>query len=180
MGAVGSSTGRVGAGEMRMGGRTPASFEEFFEDERVRLYRVLFAIIGSRHEAEDISQDAFLRVWERWDRVAAMDEPVGYLHRVAMNVFRDRRRRLALGMKRAVRLAPPPDQLGGRGSVGRVRRPRLAHPEAAGRDRAHRGDRVLGRGGGCAPRHQGLDGARAHLPGAHRREGLDGEDRWLT
>ncbi len=94
-----------------MSGRTPASFEEFFEDERVRLHRVLFAITGSRHEAEDISQDAFLRVWERWDRVAAMDEPVGYLHRVAMNVFRDRRRRLTLGIKRAARLAPPPDQL---------------------------------------------------------------------
>jgi RNA polymerase sigma-70 factor (ECF subfamily) len=111
MRAVGSSTGRAAAGDVRMGDRAAASFEEFFEQERVRLYRVLFAITGSRHEAEDISQDAFLRVWERWDRVAAMDEPSGYLHRVATNVFRDRRRRLMLGMRRAVRLAPPPDHL---------------------------------------------------------------------
>lgn len=87
----------------------PASFEDFFEAERVRLYRVLFAITRSRQEAEDISQDAFLRVWERWDRVGEMNDPAGYLHRTAMNVFRDRYRRLVLGMKRAVRITPAPD-----------------------------------------------------------------------
>jgi RNA polymerase sigma-70 factor (ECF subfamily) len=87
------------------------SFETFFETERIRLYRILFAITRSRQEAEDISQEAFLRVWERWDRVAALDEPVGYLHRTAMNVFRDRRRRLVLGLKRALRLPAAHDQL---------------------------------------------------------------------
>ncbi len=92
-----------------MAGGSATSFEEFFEAERVRLYKVLFAITGSRHEAEDISQDAFLRVWERWERVGGMDDPAGYLHRTAMNVFRDRYRRLVLGMKRAIRISPPPD-----------------------------------------------------------------------
>ena len=91
-----------------MGG-SAASFEEFFEVEHVRLYRVLFAITGNRQEAEDISQDAFLRVWERWDRVHEMEDPAGYLHRTAMNVFRDRYRRLVLGMKRAIRISSPPD-----------------------------------------------------------------------
>lgn len=92
-----------------MTGGSAASFEEFFEAERVRLYKVLFAITGSRPEAEDISQDAFLRVWERWERVGEMDDSAGYLHRTAMNVFRDRYRRLVLGMKRAVRISSPPD-----------------------------------------------------------------------
>jgi DNA-directed RNA polymerase specialized sigma24 family protein len=49
------------------------TFEGFFESERVRLYRALFAVTGSRSEAEDIAQDAFLKVWERWDRVGRMD-----------------------------------------------------------------------------------------------------------
>ncbi|MBI2236956.1 MAG: RNA polymerase sigma factor [Actinobacteria bacterium] len=92
-----------------MTGGSAASFEEFFEAEHVRLYKVLFAITGSRQEAEDISQDAFLRVWERWERVGEMDDPAGYLHRTAMNVFHDRYRRLVRGMKRAVRIAPQPD-----------------------------------------------------------------------
>jgi RNA polymerase sigma-70 factor (ECF subfamily) len=85
------------------------SFEEFFEAERVRLHRVLFAITRSRMEAEDIAQDAFLRVWERWDRVGSMDDPAGYLHRTAINVYRDRSRRLLLAMKRSVRIAPSSD-----------------------------------------------------------------------
>jgi RNA polymerase sigma-70 factor, ECF subfamily len=81
------------------------AFEEFFATERTRLHRALFAITGSRAEAEDIAQDAFLRVWERWDRVGSLDDPAGYLHRTAMNVFRDRRRRLVLSLKRAVHLS---------------------------------------------------------------------------
>ena len=110
MSAIRSSGARADA-DVRVTERTPTSFEVFFETERVRLYRVLFAITGSRQEAEDISQEAFLRVWERWDRVAVLDEPVGYLHRTAMNVFRDRRRRLVLGMKRVLRPQPERDRL---------------------------------------------------------------------
>ena len=87
----------------------PVLFERFFEAERDRLFKALFAITGSRQEAEDISQEAFVRVWERWDRVSAMDERAGYLHRIAMNVFRDKRRRVLLEMKRVMHLTPPPD-----------------------------------------------------------------------
>src|SRR5207249_4206060 len=63
----------------------PASFEEFFDLERDRLFRVMCVITGNRQEAEDLSQDAFSRVWERWNRVGAMANPTGYLHRTAMN-----------------------------------------------------------------------------------------------
>ena len=110
MSAIRSSRVRID-GDVRVVDGTPPSFEVFFENERIRLYGVLFAITGSRQEAEDISQEAFLRVWERWDRVAGLDEPVGYLHRIAMNVFRDRRRRLVLGLKRALRPPAARDEL---------------------------------------------------------------------
>jgi RNA polymerase sigma-70 factor, ECF subfamily len=83
-----------------------AAFEELFAAERTRLHHALFAITGSRAEAEDIAQDAFLRVWERWDRVGDLDDPAGYLHRTAINVFRDRRRRLVVSLKRVVHLSP--------------------------------------------------------------------------
>ena len=39
-----------------------------------------------------------------------MDDPEGYLYRTAFNAQRRRRRRAALALKRAVRLAPPPDR----------------------------------------------------------------------
>ena len=70
-----------------------ASFEDFFAGERDRLFGLLVLVTGDRHEAEDLAQDAFVATWERWDRVRAVDNPVGYLHRTAMNAFRKRYRR---------------------------------------------------------------------------------------
>jgi RNA polymerase sigma factor (sigma-70 family) len=84
-----------------------APFEGFFEDQKERLLRILSVITGSRAEAEDLTQEAFTRVFERWETVAAMEDPAGYLHRTAMNLFRNqyRRARLALG-----RVGLGPDQ----------------------------------------------------------------------
>ena len=38
-------------------------------------------------------QDAFLKLWERWDQIGEIDDAVGYLFRVALNGFRMRARR---------------------------------------------------------------------------------------
>jgi RNA polymerase sigma factor (sigma-70 family) len=75
---------------------TNVSFEEFFELERDHLCDLLSLVTGDRFEAEEIAQDAFVAVWERWDRVQLMDNPAGYLHRTAMNTFRKRYRRAKL------------------------------------------------------------------------------------
>ena len=53
-------------------------------------------------------QDAFLALWERWDRVGAMEDPTGYLYRTSMNVFRKRGRRAALVARRHFARAPDP------------------------------------------------------------------------
>ena len=76
------------------------SFEVFFEAETETLFRRLCLITGNRAEAEEIAQDAFLKIWERWDRVADLDDRVGYLYRVAMNVFRNRSRRARLAIRK--------------------------------------------------------------------------------
>ena len=75
--------------------RSAASFEAFFEAEQARLLRALYLVTGNVQEAEELMQDAFLAVWERWDRVRSMDDPTGYLFRTAMNRFRSRLRRAA-------------------------------------------------------------------------------------
>jgi RNA polymerase sigma-70 factor, ECF subfamily len=89
----------------------PLDFETFFLERHVELFRALWLVTRNRQEAEEVMQDAFLRVWERWDRVATMSRPVGYLYRTAMNVFRSRARRAAVAIRRAVRLLPPDDEL---------------------------------------------------------------------
>jgi RNA polymerase sigma-70 factor (ECF subfamily) len=85
------------------------SFEAFFEDQRPRLFRALLLVTRNAHEAEEILQDAFLKVWERWDRVRTFEDPTGYLYRTAMNGFRSRYRRTLLAARRTVRLAPAED-----------------------------------------------------------------------
>ena len=85
------------------------SFEEFYDGESRLLFRRLWLVTGNRAEAEELMQDAFLRVWERWDRVGRMDDPVGYLYRTAMNLFRKRYRRAMVAIRRSVGLAPSQD-----------------------------------------------------------------------
>jgi RNA polymerase sigma-70 factor, ECF subfamily len=89
----------------------PRSFELFFADEHARLFGALCLVTGNRSEAEEIMQDAFLRLWERWDRVSSIDDPSAYLFRTAMNVFRNRYRRAALALRKTINIAPTEDAL---------------------------------------------------------------------
>ena len=89
----------------RTGGKPP-SFERFFRDGHVRLLRALYLVTGSREEAEELMQEAFLKVWERWDRVSVMEDPTGYLYRTAMNAFRSRYRRVAAATRRTFSREP--------------------------------------------------------------------------
>jgi RNA polymerase sigma-70 factor, ECF subfamily len=115
-----------------MGG-TP-TFEAFFEEHSARLFGAMCLVTGDRHEAEEICQDAFLKLWERWEQVSGMDDPVGYLFRTAMNVFRNRARRTALALKKALKLAPRADDLAAvenRDEMVRAMRPLTSHQRAA-------------------------------------------------
>ena len=89
----------------------PPSFEEFFLEYRVPLFRALWLIVRNRQEAEEIMQEAFVRVLERWDRVQAHPDPGGYLYRTAINEFRSRRRRAAKVVRRVVGPSSHDDEL---------------------------------------------------------------------
>ena len=86
----------------------PMRFEEFFGAEHARLFGAMCFVTGDRHEAEEIMQDAFLRMWERWDDVP-FDDPSAYLFRTAMNVFRNRYRRSMLGLRKTLSIVPSDD-----------------------------------------------------------------------
>jgi len=66
------------------GGR-PRDFRALFEDEHRRLYKTLYFVTGDRAEAADLMQEAFLKLWERWDRIDSIEDPSAYLFRVALN-----------------------------------------------------------------------------------------------
>ena len=87
------------------GFRITLAFDEFFEAERERLFRALLLITHESTDAEDLTQEAFVRVWERWDRVGTLDDPVGYLFKTALNLHRSALRRALTSFRRSLR--PP-------------------------------------------------------------------------
>src|SRR5947209_6378329 len=87
----------------------PDTFETFFEHQYTNLLRAMYLVTGNRHEAEEITQDAFVRALERWDRVRHADNRAGYLYRIAVNLYRSKLRRLARGARKTARPNPEAD-----------------------------------------------------------------------
>jgi RNA polymerase sigma-70 factor (ECF subfamily) len=99
------------SGEVTPVAEAAPSFEAFYEETHARLYTALCLVTGSRYEAEEVMQEAFVRVWERWDKVGLLETPTGYLYRAAMNIVRSRYRRASLALRRTVGLVPRTDDL---------------------------------------------------------------------
>lgn len=83
----------------------PPDFATFFSDEHRGLLKFLYFVTGNRADAADLMQDAFLKVWERWDRIEGVADPRGYLFRVAINGSRMRVRAALRATRRLVPVA---------------------------------------------------------------------------
>jgi RNA polymerase sigma factor (sigma-70 family) len=66
-------------------------FACFVEEVEQRLLRGLVGAFGSE-VGREATRDALLYAWEHWDRVSAMDNPVGYLYWVGQSRSRWYRR----------------------------------------------------------------------------------------
>ena len=82
----------------------PLDFEEFYQTEFPGLVRSMFLLVPDVDEAQELAQEAMVRVYERWDRVSAMESPGGYLYRVATNLNRRRIRSLAVRTRGLLKL----------------------------------------------------------------------------
>jgi DNA-directed RNA polymerase specialized sigma24 family protein len=71
-------------------------FEVFVRDTEPRLRRALVGHLPLG-AVPDALAEAYAYAWEHWDRVSAMDNPVGYLYRVAQSKSRRRRSGALLG-----------------------------------------------------------------------------------
>ncbi len=98
---------RTGAA-VEIGGRVgePETFEGFFDRSYEPVLRAMFLVAGGRLEAEEVTQEAFVRVYERWEAIRDRPNPAGYAYRVALNVHRSRSRRLRLAARRIVQPQP--------------------------------------------------------------------------
>jgi RNA polymerase sigma-70 factor (ECF subfamily) len=87
----------------------PADFSAFFAAEHREVFKALFFVTGNRADAAELMQDAFLKVWERWDRIDRIADLRGYLFRVALNGFRMRARAARRATRRLMPIATSPD-----------------------------------------------------------------------
>ena len=91
---------------------TPPSWEQIVEQHSPRVYRLAYRLTGDRHDAEDLTQETFVRVF----RSLSSYQPgtfEGWLHRITTNLFLDQARRKsrirfeALGEDDGARLTSP-------------------------------------------------------------------------
>ncbi|MFJ1752802.1 SigE family RNA polymerase sigma factor [Kitasatospora sp. NPDC088134] len=73
-----------------------ADFEEFAATRWQRLVRTAYLLTGDHHEAEDVVQATFAKVFRNWSRISRLDEPDAYVRRALVNnnLSRHRRRRV--------------------------------------------------------------------------------------
>jgi RNA polymerase sigma-70 factor, ECF subfamily len=93
----------IGEGRLGMSTRY-ARPEEVFEHEYDRLVKALTIVAGDREEASDAVQEAFVRLVLGWDRLAAYEDPAGWVRRVALNQIRDHHRSLGRQAKLLLRI----------------------------------------------------------------------------
>jgi RNA polymerase sigma-70 factor (ECF subfamily) len=72
-----------------------------------RLVGVVALAAGSRAEAEDVVQEAFVRVLTCWTRIQGYDDPEAWVRQVAFRLLSNRRRRLRNAMLARARALPP-------------------------------------------------------------------------
>lgn len=79
-------------------------WEEIVREHSARVYRLAYRLTGNQHDAEDLTQETFLRVFRSLSTYSPGTFE-GWLHRITTNLFLDQVRR-----KRRVRIDPWGDE----------------------------------------------------------------------
>ena len=80
------------------------SFEDFYAAEYAGVVRLAVALTGRTDVAEEVAQESFVAAYRRWSRVATLDDPAGWVRRVATNRCVSSGRRYVTELRLLVRL----------------------------------------------------------------------------
>ena len=70
-----------------------AAFQALVERHRSMVYRVAYQFAGNHHDAEDIAQEVFIKVYRSLDRFRQDAQVTSWMYRIVMNACIDFRRR---------------------------------------------------------------------------------------
>ena len=79
-------------------------FDEVVSAEWSALVALALGLTGSLAAAEDLTQDAMLRLYRRWSQISGYERPGAWLRRVVINLATSRARRLTVEAKALARL----------------------------------------------------------------------------
>lgn len=77
----------------RAAGGDASAFQALVERHRAMVYRVAYQFAGNHHDAEDIAQDVFIKVFRSLDRFRQDAQLTSWMYRIVMNACIDHRRR---------------------------------------------------------------------------------------
>lgn len=86
--------------------------EDLYAGSYTRLVGVVALVAGSREEAEEVVQEAFVRLIPRWSAVAHYDDPEGWVRGVALRLLSNRFRKVRNGLVAVRRHGAAPDVAG--------------------------------------------------------------------
>jgi RNA polymerase sigma-70 factor (ECF subfamily) len=69
-----------------------AAFRQLVERSKITTYRLAYDLTGNRHDAEDLSQEAFIRAYRGLPRFRGEAKWSSWLHRITLNTFLDQKR----------------------------------------------------------------------------------------
>ena len=85
--------------------RTPRALDDFCRDAHPLLVAAFDHYFGDRWLAEELAQEALIKVCQRWPTVREMASPIGWAYHVGRNVGRSRLRRVVIGRRARARAA---------------------------------------------------------------------------
>jgi RNA polymerase sigma-70 factor (ECF subfamily) len=101
----------------------PPTWDEVVRQHADRVYRLAYRLTGNRHDAEDLTQEVFVRVFRSLSSYTPGTFE-GWLHRITTNLFLDQARR-----RRRIRFDPLADEAADR-LPGREPSPEAAYDAA--------------------------------------------------
>jgi RNA polymerase sigma factor (sigma-70 family) len=111
--------------------RGQSEFQEFYEANYGHVVALVAGVLGDRHQAEDVAQEAFARAMTRWPRLSGYDLPEAWVRQVALRIAIDSGRRVRRAVRAYLRLADQASQ--SRGTIDRFYLLRLSASGRPGR-----------------------------------------------
>ena len=85
------------------------SFERFVRQHERALLNYLWRLLGDEQSAYDLTQEAFVRAWQQFEKISRYEQPRAWLFRVATNLALNHRQHQAHPVGAAASLDEQPD-----------------------------------------------------------------------